>query len=53
MACLHMLISEVIQVLHRSVIHYVPSQDNHVAVSVIRESLELRIEFHQVHAAER
>ena len=49
----HMLISELMQILHCRVIHHMPGQDDHEVIPVIRESLELRIEFHQVHAAER
>ncbi len=53
MTRLHVLILELIQILHRSVVHDVPGQDDHEVVSMIRESLELRIEFHEIHAAER
>ena len=53
MTRLHVLILELIQILHRSVVHDVSGQDDHEVVSMIRQSLELRIEFHEIHAAER
>lgn len=53
MACLLMLVTELIQVFHRRVIHHMSSQDDHEVVPVTGKSLELRVKFHQIHAAER
>ena len=53
MARLQMFIAELIQILHRSMVHHMPGQDNHEVVPMSRKSFESLIEFHEVHAAER
>ncbi len=53
MTRLDLMISELIQIVHRTVIDHMPCKDNHEVVSGRGKSLESSIELRKIHAADR